>query len=207
MQEFERQVGVLVEKEYHVAAGLSEGEFRKEVERLKEGLSEVSGEEVDMDEGRLPFVIVIKSSLVLGEVMMGKVEREGKVGVVKLTPQVVEDFEVIEDVTLPEGEVYLLVDIDRGKQSLNVRPEDALKEMVAKGRSGLTIDEGIAIVTQYPDFLMKNNCFSLVASRVRGNQRVPAIWINGQKHPNLGWCWDRNPHTWLGSASCAGRWG
>jgi hypothetical protein len=38
-----------------------------------------------------------------------------------------------------------------------------------------------------------------------GNQTVPAIWINSEKHPNLGWCWDRNPHTWLGSASCIGR--
>ncbi|WP_407937642.1 DUF5701 family protein [Mycobacteroides franklinii] len=34
--------------------------------------------------------------------------------------------------------------------------------------------------------------------------RVPAIWISDGR-PKLGWCWDRNPHTWLGMASCRGR--
>lgn len=51
------------------------------------------------------------------------------------------------------------------------------------------------------EFLMKNNCFSLLASRHPGDKRVPAIWINAQKQPNLGWCRVGNPHTWHGSAS------
>jgi len=72
-------------------------------------------------------------------------------------------------------------------------------------RSPLTIEEGVAIVTHYPEYLMKNNCFSLLASRHPGDKRVPAIWINAQKQANLGWCWDGNPHTWLGSASCRHR--
>ena len=33
--------------------------------------------------------------------------------------------------------------------------------------------------------------------------RVPALWIS-ERAPKLGWCWDGNPHTWLGLAS-AGR--
>lgn len=98
--------------------------------------------------------------------------------------------------------LYLLVDIDRGKESINLPPSEAMKIIVGHKRSPLTIDEGIAIVTQYPEFLMENNCFSLLASRIPGNKQVPAIWINGEKRPNLGWCWDGNPHTWLGSASC-----
>ncbi len=81
------------------------------------------------------------------------------------------------------------------------------KRLDRPNRSPLTIDEGVAIVTQFPEFLMKNNCFSLLASRHTGNQRVPAIWINANKNPNLGWCWDGNPHTWLGSASCSNRLG
>lgn len=41
-------------------------------------------------------------------------------------------------------------------------------------------------------------------SRTGTNQRVPAIWIS-RRRPKLGWCWDRNPHTWLGTASAADR--
>jgi hypothetical protein len=33
---------------------------------------------------------------------------------------------------------------------------------------------------------------------------VTAIWIS-KGAPKLGWCWAGNPHTWLGSASCAKR--
>nr|WP_157857446.1 DUF5701 family protein [Streptomyces yerevanensis] len=37
-----------------------------------------------------------------------------------------------------------------------------------------------------------------------GDRRVPAIWIS-QKTPKLGWCWEGNPHTWLGMASAGDR--
>jgi hypothetical protein len=42
--------------------------------------------------------------------------------------------------------------------------------------------------------------------RTAGDRRVPALWISGGA-PKLGWCWAGNPHTWLGSASCATRLG
>ena len=126
-----------------------------------------------------------------------------KNGIIKLDPKSPEDFSVIDSITLPEGDVYLLIDVDRGKESLNITPENALKEIISNNRSPLTIDEGIALITHFPDFLIKNNCFSLLASR-SNDQRVPAIWIS-EKQPKLGWCWDRNPHTWLGSASCKER--
>ncbi|WP_433519725.1 DUF5701 family protein [Nonomuraea sp. CA-143628] len=30
------------------------------------------------------------------------------------------------------------------------------------------------------------------------------LWIS-QNAPELGWCWERNPHTWLGMASAGNR--
>ena len=81
--------------------------------------------------------------------------------------------------------------------------EDAMATIAERGRTLLTIEEGIAFVTQYPAALAKNKCFSLGGSR-SGDRRVPAIWIS-QDAPKLGWCWAGNPHTWLGMASAAGR--
>jgi hypothetical protein len=104
-------------------------------------------------------------------------------------------------VEIPISDFYILADIDRGKASINLPPKEAMISIVNAGRTPLTIDEGIAIVTHFPEYLIKNNCFSLLASRKPDNKTVPAIWINSQNHPNLGWCWDGNPHTWLGSAS------
>jgi Family of unknown function (DUF5701) len=51
----------------------------------------------------------------------------------------------------------------------------------------------------------KNGGFSLAGSRC-GDRRVTALWIS-QNRPKLGWCWAGNPHTWLGTASCADRTG
>ena len=65
------------------------------------------------------------------------------------------------------------------------------------------IEEGVALLTHFPEFLQPNNCCSLLASRC-GDKRVPALWLS-EGRPKLGWCWAGNPHTWLGSASCAKR--
>ena len=201
-KEFDRQVACLLDKGYPQLAQLSEGEFISEIESLRKELPVHINVELDLEKGTLPFVIVVKSSLVSSDVAMSLVEKDGKQGITKLFPHEPADFDSISEIKIPSSTLYLLIDIDRGKENINVPPNKAMEQIKQAGRSPLTIDEGIAIVTHYPEFLIKNNCFSLLASRHAGDQRVPAIWINSQKQPNLGWCWDGNPHTWLGSASC-----
>ena len=119
-----------------------------------------------------------------------------------LEPGEYERFEPIEAIELPEGD-YELVDADPGLDFRNVTPDDALPRILQAGRSPLTLQEGIALVAQYPDAVDRNAGFSLPGSRC-GDKRVTAIWIS-KGAPKLGWCWAGNPHTWLGSASCAER--
>lgn len=192
--EFEKQIETLKKLKYPEIP---------HVDKLKELLTaQMDLPPVDEEKGTLPFVVVVKSEILPSELMMNKTNKDGKSGITKLFPHTPDNFETISTVVLPETSVYLLLDIDRGKENINLPPQDALKIIRSQDRSPLTIDEGIAIVTHYPQFLKKNNCFSLLASRNPKDKRVPAIWINAEKHPNLGWCWDGNPHTWLGSASC-----
>ena len=204
-QEFERQLTNLLEKDYPQAARLSSTEFLALVEPLKDKLTNLDLPEVDIEKGFLPFVIVIKSNLISAEHQMSLVEKTGKKGITKLFPHESNDFQTIASETIPDASANLLINIDRGKETINFPPSEALPLIKSANRHPLTIDEGIAIITHFPEFLIKNNCFSLLASRHAGDQRVPAIWINAKKEPNLGWCWDGNPHTWLGSASCKER--
>jgi hypothetical protein len=204
-KEFDRQVENLLQKGYPEAASISAEEFLKQIDPLKERVGELVFPEIDLEKGHLPFVIVVKSDLVAAEKAMSLVEREGKHGFTKMVPREPKDFKTIDGVTIPGSMAYLLVDIDRGKETINIIPSEALKLITKENRSPLTIDEGVAIVTHFPEFLIKNNCFSLLASRYSGDKRVPAIWINSERRSNLGWCWDGNPHTWLGSASCGSR--
>lgn len=204
-QEFERQAATLMAKGYLELTQLSEREFKKELDILRDKLPLNINTQIDLEKGTLPFVIVVKSTLVPSDSAMALVEKNGKSGITKLFPHQPTDFNTIAEVEIPASNMYLLINIDRGKENINLPPNRALQLIRQANRSPLTIDEGIAIVTHYPEYLIKNNCFSLLASRHKGDQRVPAIWINSQKQPNLGWCWDGNPHTWLGSASCAAR--
>ena len=196
MQELDRQIDTLLARDYPIETYVA---------GLQGKLTNRDLPPVNIEAGTLPFVVVVKSTLVPADEMMSRVDKDGRAGLTKLFPHEPTGFSTIESVTLPDSDVYLLVDIDRGKANINLPPDEAIAQITSVGRTPLTIDEGIAIVTHYPDFLTKNNCFSLAASRHPGDKRVPAIWINKSRRPNLGWCWAGNPHTWLGTASCRTR--
>ena len=119
-----------------------------------------------------------------------RVERRGRQVVLgHLEYDELADFVPIDAVTLPDAPAYLVLDVDLGAASRNVRPEDALRDILAAGRSPLTLDEGIALVLQQPEAIATNWGFSMAGSR-RGDQRVPAFWIS--EGGQLGWCWDAN---------------
>ena len=112
-------------------------------------------------------------------------------------------FVPIEGIEIPAGPSYIVEGVDVGHDLRNVAPDDALALILERGRSPLTVEEGIALVARHPEILRKNHCFSLPGSRC-GDKRVPAIWISDGA-AKVGWCWAGNPHTWLGYASCAQR--
>lgn len=203
--EFDRQVETLLTYHYPQSANLSAPEFLTHITPLKSKLANLQLPDIDLEHGILPFVIVISSHLINTETLMALTQLNSKAGITKLYPREPQDFQPIPSVQVPDTSAYLLLDIDRGRDFLNVTPQAAVGSIIQNHRSPLTISEGIALITHFPEFLRKNNCFSLAASRFPADKRVPAIWINGSGHPNLGWCWDGNPHTWLGTASCSSR--
>lgn len=140
------------------------------------------------------------------EVVKGKLSAEDALasvdGFVGMHPVSPDEFGPIAEVVLPDAPAYLLVDVDTGAEFFGVTPDDALPRILERGRSPLTIDEGIAVLLDSPGVLEKT-AFSLLGSR-RGDRRVPALWLSSGR-PRLGWCWAGAPHSWLGAASCAGR--
>ncbi len=200
--EFNIQVQTLLAKGYARLFHQSDDAFKKYLSPLLLRLNNLELKDADFEQGYVPFVLVVKSNLVPTEIAMSLVDKNGKRGVTKLFPHKPEDFTAIEYMNIPKDDIYLITDIDRGKKTLNMSPNEARKQFRREERLPLTIDEGVALVTHYPEFLQRNNCFSLLASAKHGSKSVPAIWINAQKQPHLGWCWEGNPHTWLGSASC-----
>lgn len=205
---FNRQVAGLVRLGYPELAGMSPADFEALCEPLRTvAHAAVPGPFRPATRSWMPFVLVVSGELVradeivplltlAGRADTGTVDRNhGEEGLAPYRP--------LPELNVPHAGVYLLTDVERGEEFRGIRPADALPPILERGRSPLTIHEGIAVVTHFPEALEKNNCFMLSGSR-RGDRRVPAMWISGRA-PKLGWCWEGNPHTWLGTASAATR--
>ena len=204
----DRQVENLVSLGYPSLAGLSEAQFVDRLAPLREAAAALPDVVQGARAGHAPVVLVVTGELVDPErtvPMLRLAPRGTRAGILDrnhgeagLAP-----YRPIDEVRVPDPTAYLLLDVDRGEEFLGVRPEEALPVILARGRTPLTIEEGIAVVTHAPEVLERNRCFMLSGSR-RGDRRVPAMWISAGA-PKLGWCWDGNPHDWLGVASTGGR--
>ena len=125
-EEFERQVENLIQKGYSQAAQIKAEAFRQQLAPLGKRIKTLAKLEKESQAGYLPFVIVIKSDWIAADKMMPLVEREGQKGFIQLYPVEARNFKPIEDIKIPAGVAYLLVDIDRGEETLNLAPTDAL---------------------------------------------------------------------------------
>ena len=212
-REMDRQVGVLLDHGIPELLGLPRDQFAQGVAALRPVLQRrvPSREGAAPADNRVPFVLVASGGpdrdIVAAEqqILLLRLPGGSAAGVLDRNhgPEGLAPYRPVDTVGPPPGSVYALLDVDRGEEFRGVPPRDALPTIEARGRSPLTIPEGIAAVLLHPHLLAKNACFMLSGSR-RGDRRVPALWISG-KAPKLGWCWDGNPHTWLGVASTAGR--
>ena len=196
--EFTRQVDTLVRLGYPRLIGVPLAEFVHRLEPLADGVAALpTGDSV-----RIPFVLVTGEGLVPRTEAIAMTEISGRPGFTSMDDDDLKRFTPIAGVEIP-ADPYLLLDVDTGPDTLDVVPDQALPRITAVGRSPLTIDEGLALITHFPGILRTRNCFSTLASRC-GDRRVPALWVS-QGRPRLGWCWAAAPHSWLGSASAGGR--
>ncbi|GIG60165.1 hypothetical protein Lfu02_45370 [Longispora fulva] len=201
--EFDRQVQGLLDLGYPALAGLTAGEFATLVAPARETVL-ARGPMGPATASAVPFALVVRVDpyrsvpllTLAGKKKPGVVDRNYAEGEVAR-------FVPVEDLGVPDVAAYVVFDVERGEEFCDVRPQEAMETIAGRGRTPLTIEEGIAVATHFPATLEKNKCFMLGGSRC-GDRRVPALWISAGA-PKLGWCWAGNPHTWLGTASAGAR--
>ncbi|AWH92621.1 DUF5701 family protein [Dietzia lutea] len=166
-------------------------------------------------------VLAVHPALLSATRLAARMRRDGKAGFVVVDMTDLADFTPTDDITVPDAPLYLLDDVTRGDDMLDRAPTDAHAELAARGRTPLTVSEGISWVLQQPDALEPGACFMCIGSRKPKptgglDSRTPALWISGgtgrdgkenRGAPKVGWCWAGNHHTWLGFASTSVRWG
>ena len=200
MSEFERQIRTYVSLGLPDVIGTDEAGFRAAAEPLRAHLPDDGVPDGLPEDDYVPFVLVVAADVYDAVPAM---RRGARHGVSMIGRAEAAEYRPIDGAEIPDGAVYLLIGIDTGSEFRGVPPREALATLRDRDRAPLTMSEGVALATVRPDMLRSNKCFSLLASRAN-NRRVPAIWIS-EGHPKLGWCWDGNPHTWLGAASATRR--
>ncbi len=199
-EELERQTHHLVLLGYPALIGTSDRSFRSCVDRLQPPL-DGAGAAKGASHAWIPFALVIPG--VRPENAMPLTRQGVKAGYVDMRPVEPSDFAPLESLAIPSGP-YLVAGVETGGDTLGVPPRDALTLVTGRGRSPLTIAEGIAVITAFPGILRAANCFQMAGSR-RADKRIPSLWVTRARAPRLGWCFESVPHSWLGAASCSER--
>ncbi|HEV7657548.1 MAG TPA: DUF5701 family protein [Mycobacteriales bacterium] len=176
-------------------------------------LAGISAEELSHLAGDGPgAVLVVHPSLVPAARLATLLWSNGRPGFVVDDLSDLDEFAPVAEI--PDRPLYLLHDVERGDEMRNRSPNEALPAITGRGRSPLTISEGISWLLQEPGRLERNHCFMTIGSRKPKDSRTPAIWISGgtgrdgkenKGAPKVGWCWAGNRHTWLGFASTSER--
>lgn len=196
--EFDRQVDTLVAAGYPELTELAGPSFAALLEALRPAVLAAAGAGPAPTPGRLPFLLVVPARPARTVPLTALGGQPGQV-----SRHLTDLDRFIPVLPLPDAGAYAVLDVQRGEEFCGRVPDQAFAELAGRGRTPLTVEEGVALVTLSPGSLEKNKCFSLGGSRC-GDRRVPALWISA-KAPMLGWCWAGNPHSWLGVASCEAR--
>ena len=200
------QTDRLVELGYPALAGLDEAAFRDVVAPLEKVAVDLRLEG-DAAPGSTPLVLVVTRDLVRPEETVPLLRLAGgrsRAGSTATTARATwRGYHPLPSSACRDATAYLLLGVERGEEFCGVRPEDALPVIPGAAAPRSPSTRGSRWSRTRRELLEKNKCFMLSGSR-RHDRRVPAMWIS-ERAPKLGWCWDGNPHTWLGVASAAGR--
>lgn len=201
-EQFSQQVERLVALRYAESLGLSARAFRNVLQALSSKLRDSRHSSLDVKSGALPFVLVVRSPKLPERALLALVARRGRFAVERLFPFALEEIQQssqANDGDAPGQVAYLLHDIDRGGHTMEVMMESEKPD----NRVPLTVAEGIATLTQFPEILLTNHDFKMTGSRF-GENRVPTFSLNNGR-PELGWCRQNIAQNCVGAATYAKR--
>lgn len=151
------------------------------------------------------ILLVPTRELVSPESLISRTSINRMAGFTTMPPRDIVSFLPQNGLEQPEGPFYLVINPHTGGSYLNREPDVARKLIDSDERLPLTLEEGLALVTQHTDWLESKNGFNLLGSQ-SADGRVPSIWMS-QGAPRLGAVWPNSRHTWLGNAYCMDRLG
>ncbi|MCG6946836.1 MAG: DUF5701 family protein [Deltaproteobacteria bacterium] len=148
---FSQQIKTIRERKFHVPAGLSESDFiNRLIMPLKQLLVE-NDKDTKIDESRIPILVVVPHTIVPLSYQLERIRES--INDIQLEHLIKPEwFENAKGVSTP-GKPYLLLDVETGYAMKNTTPKKCVQTFSDAGRSALTVDEGIALISHFPEVL------------------------------------------------------
>jgi hypothetical protein len=151
MEIFTKQIDTIMQRKFHTPTGLSESDFVDlHIMPLKQLLLK-NDRDTKIEESHVPILVVVPNAIVpLSYQLQSIRESMNDIQLEHIIKP--EWFENAEGVSTPD-KPYLLLDVETGYAMKNITPKKCLKIFTDQGRFPLTVDEGIALISHFPEVL------------------------------------------------------
>jgi hypothetical protein len=151
MELFAKQIDTIMQRKFHTPTGLSESDFVDlHIMPLKQLLLK-NDRDSKIEESHVPILVVVPNAIVpLSYQLQSIRESMNDIQLEHIIKP--EWFENAEGVSTPD-KPYLLLDVETGYAMKNITPKKCLKIFTDQERFPLTVDEGIALISHFPEVL------------------------------------------------------
>jgi hypothetical protein len=221
---FAKQVKTILERKFHAPTGLSESDFINRRIMPLERLLAKNVKDTEIEESHIPILIVIPNAVVPLSYQLERIRES--INDLELEHIIKPEwFENAKGVTTPD-KPYLLVDVENGHAMKNTTPKRCVDTFNDEGRFALTVDEGIALISHFPEVLeshwvdlpgsvlihkfvgeevMKRGMLSSLPPAFAQATFVPTINFKYYNYLRLYYIYEVTETPYSGSASCRQR--
>ena len=158
-EEAQKQLDRIVALGYPDVADMSAAAFRSLARPLIRTLEDC-GDEAGLG---TQILLVPTRELVSPESLIARTSINRMAGFTTMPPRDIASFLPQDGFEPPEGPFYLVIEPHTGTCYINREPDVARKLIDSDERLPLTLEEGLAIATQHPEWLLEKNGFNLQA--------------------------------------------
>lgn len=221
---FSQQINTIIERTFHVPTGLSESDFIDRHIMPLQQLFVKNGEVTKIDESRIPILVVVPNTIVPLSYQLERTRES--INDIQLEHIIQPEwFENAKGVSTPD-KPYLLLDVENGYAMKNTTPKKCVQSFSDEGRFALTVDEGIALISHFPEVLeshwidlpgsvlihkfvgedvMKRGMLSSLPPAFAKATFVPTLNYLYYNYLRLYYIYEGTETPYSGSASCANR--
>ena len=151
---FSQQINTIMERKFHAPTGLSESDFINRFIMPLKQLLVGNDRVIQIDENRIPILVVVPHTTVPLSYQLERIRES--INDLQLDHIIQPEwFENAKGVSTPD-KPYLLLDVETGYAMKNTPPKKCVQTLSDQGRFALTIDEGIALISHFPEVLERH---------------------------------------------------